>query len=489
MWLRARILLIAALTEESDPNLAAAQRALVPAPLPWQRWFLIHALELLPGPERRFRFRVLLLLVARQNGKTTVLVVMILWRLFQDGAGKIIGTSTKLEQAEDTWDTVVLISELIPELADEVAHVGKVNGSKYMQLDSLEEYFPQPSNTSAGRGWAAELVLVDELRSHKTWDTWSAISKSTTAKRRGQVFGISNAGDATAVVLRQLRDSAIAAIEGNLQDDGDLDEELRQLLASSPTFLAEWSARPDRSKYDRDGWYESNPSLGWIFGEESIAASLGEPEWQFRTEVLCQFVDTSEGGPFADASWAATSVEKVTRDTSRPFGYCIDVSYDRKMAYIAVGFFDEDGRLRGELAARRAGTDWIIPWLQHPDRKVKPDLVTLQSVGAPVSTLIPEFEAAGIDLVPWQGSDVTRASGIMFDEIERGTSTHGNQAPLDRAANTAIPKPSGDGWLIDRKRSPEDAAPLVAFCGVLWLMRVHGNAQASVYETRDLIVL
>jgi hypothetical protein len=35
--------------------------------LPWQRWLLIHALELRPGG--RFRFRTVLLLISRQNGK------------------------------------------------------------------------------------------------------------------------------------------------------------------------------------------------------------------------------------------------------------------------------------------------------------------------------------------------------------------------------------------------------------------------------------
>ena len=42
--------------------------------LPWERWFLIHALELLPDGTPRFR--TVLLLVARQNGKSTTLQVL-----------------------------------------------------------------------------------------------------------------------------------------------------------------------------------------------------------------------------------------------------------------------------------------------------------------------------------------------------------------------------------------------------------------------------
>ena len=36
--------------------------------LPWQEWAAIHALELMPGGDD-FRFRTVLILVARQNGK------------------------------------------------------------------------------------------------------------------------------------------------------------------------------------------------------------------------------------------------------------------------------------------------------------------------------------------------------------------------------------------------------------------------------------
>ncbi len=486
--------MVAEVTEAAgDVELAAAYRGLIPSPVPWQRWFLIHALELLPGPERRFRFRVLLLLVARQNGKTTLMVVMILWRLFQDGAPKVIGTSTKLEQAEETWDTVVLIAELIPELSDEVSHVGKVNGSKYLQLDSLNEYFPQPSNSGAGRGWSAELVLVDELRSHKTWDTWSAISKSTTAKRYGQVFGVSNAADIEGVVLRQLRSAAIDAIEGKMPE-GDLDDAVLELLRNTPTFLAEWSARPERSRYDRDGWYEANPSLGWFFGEESIAASLSDPEWKFRTEVLCQFVDTTEGGPFAEGSWHDTDVLTVERDTTKPAGYVIDLSHDRQMAHIGVTFFDTTGRLRVEIAASRAGTDWIVPWLKDPARKIPLTYVTFQRRGAPISSMLPELEEAGIPYTEWAGEDFGRTFGMGYDEIERGTVTHGStglQRSLNVAAMTARVKiTQGGSWMVDRKASPEDVAPLMVFFGAIFLMRIAAaNKKPSVYETRNMITL
>jgi hypothetical protein len=505
VWLRFRLGEIADAVQASHPNRwaeAEAWRELIPQLLPWQEWFFVHALELLPGAGRVFRFRIILLLVSRQNGKTTIMKILILWRLFQDGAGRIIGAASKLEKAEDTWDEIVMIAELIPELADEIGDLSNTNGSKSVTLDSLEEYLPQATNSRAGRGWDSEMVLVDELREHKTWDAWGAISKTTMSKDRGQAFGVSNAGDTSAIVLRHLRAQALAQINGTALDgfdEDDLDIELRELLESSAIGHFEWSAREDRNTHDRDGWYEANPSLGWTIQEPAIAASLiSDPEWMFRTEVLCQFVDSgAAGGPFEEGTWDATQVPTVTRDAEAPAAYCVDLSYDRKMAYIAVAFFDIEGRARVEIAAARAGTDWIIPWLQSPDRRIKADLVTLQTNGAPVSSLLADFEAAGIELVEWQYGDLGRASGMTFDELSAAlerdgipgtlTLTHGIQPVLDLAATTAQVKAAGDGWLIDRKNSPEDAAPLVAFVGALWLLRVHGlDKRPSVYESRGV---
>lgn len=476
--------------ELEDPGLAD----LVPELLPWQRWFLIHALELLPGPEKRFRFRTILLLVARQNGKTSLLVILILWRMFTDGASMIIGAADNLDLAEETWDRVAEVASAIPELEQEVEKISEGNGKKYIRLETRERYRPQASNGRGGRGWPGEMVLLDELRMQKTWAAWSAISKATMAKSRAQVYGVTNAGDASAIVLRHLRKMAVSFIDGETMIDTDVadDPGLAQLLEQSAIGLFEWSAKDGRGIWDRDGWYEANPSLGYTIDEASIAAAAGsDPEWVFRTEVLNQFVDTSQGGPFSAGSWEATRVPaaEIKRDRHRAAGYCVDVSYDRKMAYVALAFFDTTGRLRCEIAEQKPGTDWIIPWLQSKKRKIAPDLVTLQTNAAPVSSLIADFEAAGINLVPWAGPDLPRASGIVWDEIDRGTVTHGAQPVLDIAATTAVPKTSGDGWLIDRKNSPEDAAPLVAFTGAVWLVRVHGKSRDSVYEKRDLITL
>jgi hypothetical protein len=61
---------------------------------PWQELALIRALEL--NEDGTYRFRVVLVLVSRQNGKTTLVKVLTLWRMLEDQARLVVGTSTNM---------------------------------------------------------------------------------------------------------------------------------------------------------------------------------------------------------------------------------------------------------------------------------------------------------------------------------------------------------------------------------------------------------
>jgi phage terminase large subunit-like protein len=471
--------------------------------LPWQKWLLIHALEL--NENGTYRFRTVVLLVARQNGKSTLMQVLSLWRMFVEGAPLVIGTAQNLDVAEEQWAGAVELVESIPELADMIAPGGvvKVNGKKALRLTTGERYKVAAASRRGGRGLSGDLVLLDELREHRNWEAWGAVTKTTMARALAQVWAASNAGDIASVVLRHLRTIAHRALGYPDGDEGMavLTETPESEGADESLGLFEWSAKPGRTVWDRDGWSEANPSLGHTIDEKSIsAAAATDPEWVFRTEVLCQFVNLAAVGPFPNGSWAATLEHQVERDTSRPACYGIDVSHNRQMAYVAVAFWDVQGRARVEIAVERAGTDWIIPWLLDPKRRIAPEFVTFQTKGAPVTSLADDFEAAGIDVAKWEGQDLAGWHGTFYDLLRKATAddrdesepvpfTHGFWPSLDAAANSAAIRPIADGWVIDRRNSPHDAAPLMACIGAIGLLKTNPEPNVSVYETRELMFL
>lgn len=489
--------------------------------LPWQRALLIRALEL--NPDGTYRFKTILLLVARQNGKSTLMQVLALWRMFAEGAPLVIGTAQSLDIAEEQWAGAVEIAEGIPELAELIEHVDRTNGKKALRLDSGERYKVAAASRRGGRGLSGDLVLLDELREHQNWQAWGAVTKTTMARKLAQIWAASNAGDMASVVLRRLRSLAHRALgwpdgkDGmdDLDKLGDSQDETTEVDDSLGIF--EWSSAPGRGVWDREGWAEANPSLGYTIDLRSIAAAAStDPEWVFRTEVMCQFVNMLGTGPFPTGSWAATldakndrAEREVTRDLDRPACYGIDMSHDRTMVYIALAFWDTEGRIRGEIVAQRAGPDWVLPWLLSPARKIAPTHVAFQRRGAPISSMWGEFEDAGIEVTPWGEDKLAGWHGAVYDMIRKAATdespkgetddefrdrvriSHGAQPVLDVAASTAQIKPVGDGWVIDRKASPADASPLLAFIAAVGLLLTNPSASnaVSAYESNDLMVV
>lgn len=476
---------------------------------PWERWLALHALEL--RADGMLRFRTVILLVARQNGKTTVLKLLALFWMYVLGRQLVIGTAQNLDIAEETWQDTLNLAEAVEELAAEIEHVVRQSGKKAMLLKSGERYRVAPSSRGGGRGLSGDLVEMDELREHRDWASWAAVTNTTMAIQSALVVAASNAGDLLSVVLRMLRFMCMA----DPRTVGVTEEELTAfglLPESDPAAddvvvdsvgIFEWSAGHRRSVWDRDGWAEANPSMGHHPEMESalastakIASAGGEAEWVFRTENLCQWRPTGGAGPFPSGAWEAGSDPKsdLAVAVDSPIGICVDVSADRGMAYVSMAALRVDGHVHVQVLAQRAGVEWVIPWLISSDRRTRDRWVgvTWQLNGAPVSSLTDELRETGLPLVDWSGADLSRAHGIAYDlvrldepvkpdddgqpELETVTGEkqrlyHLPQPVLDLPAGSAsVSTLSGAAWVIDRRKSVHDAAPLIAAIGAVWVL-------------------
>jgi hypothetical protein len=478
---------------------------------PWQRWLLIHALELNDDDSGSFRFRNIVVLVARQNGKSTLSQVLSLFALYVLGIDLVLGTAQDLDTAEEVWEGALDIIEETPELAQLADKPIRVNGKKTIRLLTGERYKVKAANRRAGRGLSSDLILLDELREHTSWDAWGAITKTTRARQNPQVWALSNAGDASSLVLRHLRLKAHAALDdpdgicetadGPMVSSEGIDE-LEELLGDDledGLAIFEWSAPPGCAIDDRDGWAQANPSLGHIITERTIASEMAtDPEWVFRTEVLCQWSEGSLVGPFPPGTWEAGTDEESQIAPESRRAWCVDVSHDRSMSYVAVAGFRSDGDPHVEVVAQRAGTAWVTDWFAEKESRRKWP-VALQWRGAPVSSLIDELaDVEGLTLIEWQGSALGAATGAFYDAVRAETHEgekahrvwHRPQPVLDVPAATAVIKPLGESYVWSRAKSPTDAAPLVAATGALWAVAQKPDVPAiSVYEDRGLVTL
>jgi hypothetical protein len=446
---------------------------LVPKLNPWQRWFLIHALEL--TPDGAYRFKTVLLWVARQNGKTFIAALLILFRMYIDGDASVIGVAQKLATAKKTWDHAQQIIEAVPMLKQEHGKSNNINGELWFELTGGQRYWVDSAD-NGGRGLTFDLVFVDEILKHKTFKAWSALSKTTAARRRSQLIAASNAGDMEAIVQRHLHKMAIDAIEA---EDSD-----------TTIGLFWWSPPPGMPLDGPEAWAYSNPSLNYNLPQENLYAYwVSDPAPVFASEVGNVFVDSSVGGPFQPGKWAEGFDRISKRKPGGDVYLCIEVSHDRTLAHIAFAAYREDGMVHVGIMASRPGTDWIVPWLQHPDRTFTPAGITFQTKGAPVSSLLTDFTDAEIDVIDWGGADLNRAAGLLLDGVNLGKIKHRNQPLLDIAAGTAVMKSLGGGYVVDAKNSPGDASPLWGVAGAHWLLKNPPEVFESAYEDDGLKVV
>lgn len=322
--------------------------------LPWQRWWLIHALEL--RADGRFRFRVIVTLVARQNGKTHLLKILALFFLFMLGQGALVlGVAQSLDIARESWSGAVELAESVDDLAAEVETVRHANGEQCLTLVDGSRYRIGAATRSAGRGLSVDLLILDELREHRTSDAWAALSKTTTARPNPLTVGISNAGDDQSVVLNSLRSAAMAraVVAG-----------LRAFAPPAPAetdddtlALFEWSAPDGCELDDPDGWAAANPGLGRTVSDAAIrSAMLTDPPAVFRTETLCQRVDALDAAVDL-ASWAALADPEGSLAPVRSrLAACLDVSLDGEHVTLAGAALLEDDRVRVEILAAWTST-------------------------------------------------------------------------------------------------------------------------------------
>jgi hypothetical protein len=474
---------IRALTRENTLGFQCidfAEQVLGVALLPWQRWWLLHALEL--KPDGTFRFRTILTLVSRQNGKTWLLKVLALWAMYLGHARLVLGAAQSLDIARESWQGAVDLTQEAPELLAEVANVRYANGEQCITLTNGARYRIAAATRSAGRGLSVDLLILDELREHRTPEAWAALSKTTMARPNALTVCISNAGDDQSVVLNQLRSAALADADAALG-------------------LFEWSAPDGCALDDLEAWAQACPGLNHgTITEAAIRTSLAtDPPAVFRTELLCQHVPSLDSA-IDPSAWAACAdpagAGSLDPATAR-VALCLDVSPD----YAHVTLY---GAAVGSAGDARVRVFPVRSWSNVDDARADlPDLIDAvqpaefgwfpsgpaASLGADLRTMRLRFRrllakrekgADGIERLVLDdeeefariGSQLEKeACQVFAADVIGGRMVHPDDPLLNAHVHAAAKLRTGDGWRFGRTDGGHvDAA--YAAAGALYLARM-----------------
>jgi len=295
---------------------------------PWQ---LEAARYLTARDGARLRYREVAVIVARQNGKTTLLVPLIVQRLLS--GRKIMHSAQNRTLPRQVFLEVAEL--LVKHYRSQLVSLPRyANGQEEVKLRNGGHYRIVAPTRGGARGPANDDVIVDELREMVNDEFIAAAKPTLTASPDPQMIYLSNAGTKESVVLNALR-----------------------LRADSDPGLAylEWSAAPELAPDDLRGWRQSNPSLGHRVGmlanlqAEYRAHLLGGTLTIFETEHLCRWAVALRQVMFRGPAWGNCRVAEPLQGLDGPYALGIGVAPGWERATIAVAARRPDDRIGVEV--------------------------------------------------------------------------------------------------------------------------------------------
>lgn len=287
------------------------------------------------------RFRETLFLVARKNGKSTLLAAIALYLLVADyeGAAEIYSVATKKDQARKTLTEAVNMVKQSPELR---AVIKKRRNDIYFPATASKfEALASDSNTLDGLN--SHAVIIDELHAIRDRNLYEVMKQSTSSRRQPLVIMITTSGTVRESVFDNLYSYACDVADGKI-----IDERFLPILYELDA-RAEWT--------NPQMWIKANPGLGTIKQYSTLAEFVerAKKNPEDLPGVLCKDFNVAE---VAAAVWL--SFEDIKSDA-------VFTMQDVYNTY-AVGGCDLSATTDltcASLLIRRSADDPIIYVLQH----------------------------------------------------------------------------------------------------------------------------
>jgi len=409
----------------------------------WQRFVCIHGHKI--REDGRWAHSELGLIMARQQGKSTLMMLRILTGMFVWGEGLQLASAHRLTTSLETFRQIVGLIETNPKLEKEVKKIRWQHGAEEIELFGNRRFVVKAANNAARGLSKPETIHLDELREYKDEDAWSSMRYSMMAAKNPQVWIYSSAGDQHSVILNKLRERALASATTN-----------------DPIGWFEWSAEPDApillpsGEMNWSAFAQANPSLGITLHPDNLKAVINDPPDIVRTEVLAQWVDTINSAIDAQ-KWAMCQIDAIPLDPEQPTWLGLDLSPDRKFGALVCA-----QRLSGERFYIQLLHTWsndyslndlavandIAPYVRkYNTQTVAYSKRTSQAVAS-------RLASAGIQTTDMDGGIYAESCDRWLGAINSHRLQHSGQEELTQQTLSAAKLPFGDGsWIIGRRAS------------------------------------
>jgi phage terminase large subunit-like protein len=416
--------------------------------MPYQKHVLNQMLMV--DKKNNYRIKTALLLISRQNGKSFLGRVRVIWGMFYGGEKKIIIMSANRATSLMLFREIAWTIESTPELKAMTKAIRYANGGERIELLNGATLDVISDNSSSPRGRTADFLWIDEIREISE-DGYKAAVPVTRARANAQTFLTSNAGDHFSSVLNGLVERA-----------KDYPPETYGYYEYSAPQYCKIDIASD--SFWRTAVAPSNPALGFTITKESIEEAIAtNPIEQTRTETLCQWIDSLQ------SPWPHGILEETSDNTLEmsPGAYTVfgfDTSPSKRHGSLVAGQLLPDGRIGigiletyssqmaiDELKMAASIKAWCD--LYHP-RLVCFDKYATQ-------TIADRLKQSGVVVEDVSGQQFYKACGDLLEGLVNHRVVHNGMPELIQQFNNCAAKVNDSAWRVVKRKSAGDISAII----------------------------
>lgn len=294
--------------------------------------------------------------VPRRNGKNEVLVMREMWGLLN--GEKILHTAHRTTTSHAAWER---LCGMLDKAKIEYKSI-KASGRECIYIkgsDARVEFRTRSSKGGLGEGF--DLLVIDEAQEY-TDDQESALKYVVSDSKNPQTIfcGTPPTAVSTGTVFIKFRNRTLQGGTAN-------------------GFWAEWSVSEESDVYDRELWYECNPSLGTVLTERAILDEITEDLLDFNIQRLGLWIKFNLKSAISKAEWESLKCDKLP-ELKGPLFVGIKYGKDGKNVAMSIAVKTKEGKILVEsIDCReiRAGNNWILEFLAA----AKPHKVIVDGAG------------------------------------------------------------------------------------------------------------
>lgn len=286
----------------------------------------------------------------RRNGKNEIVAIRELYGLKR--GEYMLHTAHRTKTSRMAWER---LKTLLTGLGLQEPEDYKTTSTLGMESIRLKETGGRidfgTRSTRSGLGEGFDLLVIDEAQEY-TDDQSTALKYVVSDSKNPQTIycGTPPTPVSSGTVFTKLRKAVLAGDTVN-------------------TGWSEWSVERQTDPHDKEAWYMTNPSLGVIISERSVADEIGEDVVDFNIQRLGLWIKYNLKSEISKAQWEELKVDTLPPLTGKLF---VGVRYAHASPNVSVSIAVKttDGRYFIEAIdcrEAREGTAWIVDFLKSAD--------------------------------------------------------------------------------------------------------------------------